>query len=231
MMNKKLPMIYIIFSLLFIVMFGDDGEGKHVINNILISLLFCIYLLHRVSESSKYKRLIKKYTLIKTTNEKLIEDLHTDPLTLAYNRRALTHWFKKNAKRLNEEDSQFSIIFFDIDNFKTINDTYGHEQGDNVLINLSKEIKSLIRKDDFLVRMGGEEFCFFSFEGKEESLKIAERIRKQVKNITYGNKEFITCSLGVSQYKKEEGLNQFISRADYAMYSAKNSGKDKVCFA
>ena len=227
-MNIKNPIIYIIFLLLFLLMFFGDSHSKIYFNNILIIFLFFIYLLYRSTEYTKIRKMKEKYNLIRAMNNQLKIASYKDPLTSTYNRRALEDWFSRNKSTIDEYKTNFSIIYFDIDNFKDVNDVYGHKEGDKVLMNMSEEIKKMLRKTDFLVRLGGEEFCFFCFEDEKEAYKIAERIKENVRRIKYGKEQEITCSIGVTKYRAKEPLETLIDRADQAMYKAKTTGKDRV---
>lgn len=118
---------------------------------------------------------------------------------------------------------------FDIDNFKSINDTYGHNIGDQVLKITIDTIKNHIRKTDTLGRFGGEEFMIICPGINDEGARnIAEKIRKLVKDIKVEGIPEITISVGVAEYFPDESITDFIKKADIALYSAKKKGKNRV---
>jgi len=152
----------------------------------------------------------------------------TDPLTKLYNRLFFDHQYKHHINKFERKNSPFSLLLFDIDDFKKINDTYGHPVGDEVLQKIAKTIKQTIRNTDFAFRVGGEEFLIlFPDTNQQEALKIAKRLQKAIKNIKINGKS-ITISGGVGEYDKKYSSNHFLTKIDQALYQAKKSGKDKI---
>jgi diguanylate cyclase (GGDEF)-like protein len=146
-----------------------------------------------------------------------------DPLTKVLNRGAIEDILKKKLK-----DSNGSVILFDIDYFKKINDNYGHNKGDEVLKELAKIVKSTLRKTDYIGRWGGEEFVILLPEVEfEDALKVAEKIRNKIEKSNIGGLN-VTVSLGVSSFKKGDNLQLVIKKADDALYSAKENGRNQV---
>ncbi|HFU75717.1 MAG TPA: GGDEF domain-containing protein, partial [Arcobacter sp.] len=134
-------------------------------------------------------------------------------------------------KRLKEE---ISVIIMDIDNFKSINDTYGHNIGDDVIIDIANKLVQNQRKSDVACRFGGEEFVLLLPNTKKESaLVIAEKIRKNVESsiihLTNNSLQY-TISIGISNvhFKDETNIEKALKRADEALYIAKNNGKNQV---
>ena len=122
---------------------------------------------------------------------------------------------------------KLSLIMLDIDNFKKINDNYGHLAGDKILKQLANLLKEKIRKSDIASRFGGEEFLIMLPNATKEKAKmVAERLRKSVQSA--GLKPRITISLGVSEYKKADTSNNLIKKADAALYRAKKKGRNRV---
>lgn len=126
-----------------------------------------------------------------------------------------------------------SLMLFDIDNFKKVNDTYGHSAGDAVLANVAQTVKNCVRKEDIVARWGGEEFIvFFKYTNINSALMVAEKIRASVENLTVVTPEHnikVTISIGISRFKKtDSNPNDVIERADDSMYVSKNTGKNKV---
>ncbi|WP_457568709.1 diguanylate cyclase [Desulfurobacterium sp.] len=131
------------------------------------------------------------------------------------------------------EDATFSVIMIDVDHFKKINDSYGHEAGDKVLKEVVDKIRSLIRSSDILIRYGGEEFIIYlPHTTASDALKLAERIRKNIEDMVIevpgGKKVKVTVSLGVAQREPGESLEEVIKKADEALYRAKESGRNRV---
>ncbi|AKP45624.1 GGDEF domain-containing protein [Bacillus smithii] len=155
----------------------------------------------------------------------------TDPLTKIYNRRYLDLNLEKSSLFPNKEQSM-TLILFDIDYFKAINDTFGHNAGDMVLKKVCRVVKEIIRESDIFVRTGGEEFLIFLQDcSLEQGIKLAERIRKTVEETDFVYKDkriYVTISVGVSKYSKEKDLKEFTEKADQALYQAKETGRNKV---
>ena len=122
-----------------------------------------------------------------------------------------------------------SVVMMDLDNFKFINDHYGHEKGDHVLTSFAKLVKQNTRTNDRLFRYGGEEFLMLVNNGKvHEAEAIAEKIRITVQMSPQSEMEHITVSIGVASIHQSESLEQWVARADAAMYRAKQLGKNRV---
>lgn len=159
-----------------------------------------------------------------------IEASRTDHLTSLLNRRGFDSLIVKSFS-INK-GKEYSIITMDIDNFKVINDTYGHDIGDVVLVEISKVLLNICRKDDICARMGGEEFTIFLPNVDVNQCKvIAERIRLEVSQITIKSidKSFnFTVSLGIISEKDQHNYLKALKNADKALYEAKTSGKNKV---
>jgi diguanylate cyclase (GGDEF)-like protein len=154
--------------------------------------------------------------------EKYKGKIYRDALTDLLNRRA----FGLMLYELSKDKKPFSLILFDIDNFKKINDTYGHVFGDKVLKFLSDLVKKHLRKGDLAFRWGGEEFAIIVFDDKNTAYKIAERLRKAVENADVDGVKF-TVSFGVGEYKGEP-IKEFLNKVDAALYEAKRKGKNRV---
>lgn len=151
--------------------------------------------------------------------------LYTDKLTSLNNRR----YFDKVLEDLMEHSKEsFALLMFDVDDFKTINDTYGHTQGDEVLANLSILLKSNIRSNDLLFRWGGDEFFLIIKSSSEEnSLHIAQKLRNKILESQLHSKYGVTLSFGVTLKKDLDTMDTLIQRADKALYESKLNGKNK----
>lgn len=159
----------------------------------------------------------------------------TDPLTKLYNRRFLEEYFDRQVAEANRRQEPFVIIFLDIDQFKLINDTYGHELGDKVLATVARTIRNSLRQVDLMVRYGGEEFIIvLPGTNLEGGFTVAEKIRQTIAStpikLESGETMFLTVSLGLAIYVPGSNLNvdEMIQQADEAMYQAKLMGKNQV---
>ena len=154
-----------------------------------------------------------------------------DYLTKLCNRHKFYEIVEKELKRAMRYGYSSSVMMMDIDHFKMINDTHGHEWGDQVLKELSKVVLKHIRAADVFARWGGEEFVFFlPHTNRQESLLMAEKIRRLVDEASTDKLAGVTVSLGVATVDFENNnIDDTISRADEAMYRAKNSGRNRVC--
>ncbi|WP_428024023.1 sensor domain-containing diguanylate cyclase [Arcobacter sp.] len=175
--------------------------------------------------------LIILYT-IKNYNKKLEKLASHDSLTQLSNRRNFNEYFEKSLKLFKRDKTPRSIIFFDIDNFKMINDNYGHLVGDNVLKRIAAILNLQIRDCDSISRWGGEEFLILLNDSNlEQSFKVAQKLKQSFENDLGLNnlvKEPVTASFGVTEFKEDDTIDKIISRADNGLYAAKNSGKNKV---
>lgn len=151
----------------------------------------------------------------------------TDYLTGLYNRFKFEELFAQELTRCKRYGKALSIIMFDIDYFKKINDTYGHDAGDTVLKEISKLVKSHIRQSDILARWGGEEFMVLTPEvDLESAYLLAEKLRKAVDNFKFTIVGHVTCSIGVTQLGEDENCTTLCQRVDEALYEAKGSGRN-----
>jgi len=159
-----------------------------------------------------------------------------DSLTGVFNRRYFDIWINKEYERVKRFNTNLSLIMIDIDHFKRINDSKGHQAGDSILFNLAQRIQKVTRKADLFARYGGEEFVLVLSEtGPEQAKQVAEKCRKIVDDTKFEyNKKMIhtTISLGVVSYNgdSELSLSQFIRGADHALYLAKENGRNTVFF-
>jgi len=164
------------------------------------------------------------------TDKKVIEEMAiTDDLTGLYNRLKLKEILANEISRYDRYDSNFSIIFFDIDFFKKVNDKYGHQVGDEILIHLAKVLKASARDIDYICRWGGEEFIIVaSGLGLESAFVFADKLRVHIANEKFITDEPITISCGVAQYVSGESTSELVSKADHALYEAKKNGRNNV---
>lgn len=156
----------------------------------------------------------------------------TDTLTGIPNRRNLTNLMGKEASRSRRNGTTFSLIMCDIDFFKKVNDTYGHDTGDYVLCEVASIIQESVRQQDVVGRWGGEEFLIMLPETKmEDATSVAEKLRKAIesKEMAFHDYSFkVTMTFGVSVFETDLGIEKSIKKADDALYEGKQSGRNKV---
>lgn len=188
----------------------------------------------RTEELSDAKLVLEqKLAEIKSLQSSLQEQAMRDPLTDLYNRRYMDEMLKKEFARAQRKDYPITIILFDIDFFKKLNDTYGHTAGDKVLENLGKVFSTHIRIDDYAIRYGGEEFLVVLPQVPySRSLLRGNQIRQVVQQVVteYNGKQMqVTISGGVAGFP-DHGSNPYevIARADEALYKAKEMGRNRI---
>ena len=162
------------------------------------------------------------------------EQLSKDILTKAYNRKAFAHFLNSAYLAAKRDVSSLCLFMIDVDNFKTINDSYGHQVGDKILKYIADKLIQTVRSTDIVCRYGGDEFSIIcpnidSLSG----LQLAEQVRNKVEAMTFtvGDKDVnTTLSIGVSNYpdNKIQCVSQFIAYADKAMYQAKRKGRNQI---
>ncbi len=157
----------------------------------------------------------------------------TDPLTGTGNRKALDEALSHEVNLAYRNDTPLSVVMFDFDHFKQLNDNYGHQFGDQVLKEMVQEIKTVIRKTDLLFRYGGEEFMLLMHKTSlENAAAVANKIRNHIADsVIQFDKESIkvSVSVGVASLKRGDISSSLINRADRAMYQAKELGRNRVC--
>lgn len=186
-------------------------------------------LLHQKEEAESSQEKIKK---LQDELSQLSETVRLDQLTGVLNRRGLDEAFTAEVSRFNRGGGSLSVALLDIDNFKNLNDTYGHQVGDTALKHLADVVKKTIRPTDIVTRLGGEEFVILLPDTNiEEAVITMTRLQRTLtKEYFLGNNErlLITFSAGIALYKKDEEQPDVLSRADQAMYLAKKLGKNRV---
>lgn len=187
--------------------------------------------------SSQYINLVQKFRrsieihleLIDKSNQ-LTKLAKIDPLTSIYNRRGFFAKAETEFNRSIRYKHSLSILLFDIDNFKKINDTYGHQMGDEVLTTFARTVSSLLRESDIFGRYGGDEYIAMLCETDYESAKItAERIRNEIAQTAVtcnGNQVKFRVSIGIGSLSDNLTLEEIIKQADIALYESKNKGKN-----
>ncbi|MBE5890845.1 MAG: diguanylate cyclase [Lachnospiraceae bacterium] len=161
-------------------------------------------------------------------NKELRKIAYTDQLTKIYNRRELELELE-GALVQHREGIPFGILFFDIDHFKHVNDTYGHDVGDMVLVAVVNRIRQLVEPGHVFGRWGGEEFIYLIPRADEKMLReFAEKVRKSIDEICFLIVKHITISVGATLARTDDTPESFVKRADEAVYEAKETGRNKV---
>jgi diguanylate cyclase (GGDEF)-like protein len=167
---------------------------------------------------------------IKLLQERMSRVAYTDPLTNTYNRLHFGHFLDSEIDRVKRYGGTFSLIFFDLDQFKAINDEYGHLVGDEVLKEVASVVQNANRGADIFARYGGEEFIILApATDRSGACTHAGRLRKDIAEHRFSEIDRLTCSFGVTEYRKDhDDIVSLFKRADNALYSAKNGGRNRV---
>ncbi|MBL4832713.1 MAG: GGDEF domain-containing protein [Pseudomonas sp.] len=222
--------IIFIFNLLFLVFFSriDLFELLNVYTqqhenyelDEVIPLFFTLSISLTVFAT---RRVIELVELVAKTEELSLRD----PLTELYNRRYIREVFYNELDRNRRNKTQLAIVMIDIDDFKQINDTYGHHAGDQTLIQVSKLILSVCREVDIVSRWGGEEFLILCPEtNSSQGQLVSERLLAIINSHEFSDIKDVTISIGVVCSNLGESFEAIVNRADDCMYKAKNNGKN-----
>jgi diguanylate cyclase len=188
----------------------------------------------KMNELQQHLQTMKnEVTQIQERTRSLEQEVLLDSLTNIHNRRAYEMRIEEELQRFQRYNQIFSLVIFDVDHFKRVNDEFGHRAGDKCLCEIVKRARSSLRKVDFLARYGGEEFVIVLPGTPRESARIvAEKLRQQIERTAFmfqGSRVPVTISLGVTQVEPSDVDGQLIfSRADEAMYEAKREGRNRV---
>lgn len=187
-----------------------------------LNIIYIIVIVFLLAIARKLKNEIEKRKLKENELKKIVE---IDYLTKAYTKQ----YAYKQVSKFIKDEIEFSIIIIDLDNFKIINDKYGHLFGDEVLVNIVDAIKKEIKKDGFIGRFGGEEFIIV-YENLIDSKSIPEKLRLVIENIKWTKEDFkVTVSGGMIMCKNQyKDIDSLIYNADMLLYKAKLEGKDKI---
>ncbi|MBC3796607.1 GGDEF domain-containing protein [Acetobacterium tundrae] len=223
--------LYSIFTSLFISIgyFAFAALSfKNISSSDFLAAIFHIMLVIIISSSASYSfNYFKRIQYL--NNVELIRMAEHDPLTGIYNKGKFNKEYARLADHGEQKNAHLSIAMFDIDDFKAINDHYGHLTGDAVLVDLTGLIGKHIRNSDLFIRWGGEEFVLtFPDTSLLQATEITEKLRVLISEHTFEIIGHLSCSFGVASYKKGDDLDSVIRRADERLYRAKRSGKNKV---
>lgn len=214
----------------------EDPEIKNQYRQLIIKIIYLDISLaidaYNFSTMSSLSESVDKLEKEKSIlSNQLMHDTLTGALSRAYILDVLTKYI---AIQQRNKHQQLSVALLDIDHFKNINDTYGHQIGDEVLVKFNETIDAIIRGHDYLGRYGGEEFLFIIVNtDPDNAYKLVERIRASIADSIYdisGNKIQITTSVGLTHILEGDDTNSMIERADSALYKAKAAGRNQTIF-
>lgn len=208
---------------------------NHLVSTFMVGVSILIFFMIFANRYERAKQEVERYNkkLIEI-NKKLEELSRKDPLTGLSNRRDILEKIDYQVKLFKRTKEPFALILGDLDNFKQINDIYGHNCGDMVLREVALKMVKLLRGQDTVARWGGEEFLILLPRTNREGARlIAERLRKALSETEFecdGNKIRVSISFGVTVYDySEDDINIYLKKADEALYLCKASGKNQVC--
>jgi len=205
------------------------GRERFILFGTLLTLVFealiIVIPIIRISlrKDSELRQLVAERT-------RELEELSvTDQLTRIFNRRKIDSILMSEVEQARRYNHSFSLILIDIDNFKKVNDNYGHQTGDYVLQTISSLFSSSVRKSDLVGRWGGEEFLIISLEEDLEKVRVfSEKLRSLVESQHFDQVGVVTCSFGVAHYVQGDTVDSLLSRTDVALYDAKAAGRNCV---
>ncbi|MBU0720645.1 diguanylate cyclase [bacterium] len=225
-------------------MYGDKKGFYEKIGDIRAIISIKIPLEHELKNASKYYNIVSAIIFVSLVfiyliifylmkkldkkQEKLQLLVHVDQLTGCLNRRAFEANVKREIELAKRSKNSFSLITFDIDHFKNINDTYGHQAGDEILVEVCEMITQQNREYDKFYRIGGEEFMILCPSTDiKDALNIAQRLRIKIQehNFKY---DYITISLGVTEYNSNDSFEELYKKVDNALYLSKEKGRNRV---
>lgn len=195
--------------------------------------------LHSKNEDRRTKRMESIQKNLHQVKKKLVEANHnmkTDHLTQAFNRKSFDEQIRQVHSLTRASRQPATLLMLDIDHFKKVNDNYGHDMGDFVLVELVKMLKEIFQRDaDFVARLGGEEFCVLLPDyDLSKAVQKAEQTLNRVRSEVFVKDDMqlkFTISIGIAQLEVEESIEAWIKRADQALYFSKNNGRNRFSIA
>lgn len=204
----------------------DIVAGRIYMFNMVLTFFFLLFTSTLFSIEIRFMQ-----SYLESENNSLSIMANYDPLTRLMNRRSMNSFLKGVMADAGLEDGAFCLMMLDIDDFKRVNDTYGHSAGDVVLVNVAKILQDNVREVDRVCRWGGEEIIIFVRSNMEAARQAAERICAEVRNNameTDAGKVNITLTIGVAEYSKDETIRSMMETADRRLYRGKREGKNRV---
>ena len=239
------PLFWLLDGLIDVYLFGL-GESFHhglfemepveLYMRLLVSVLFIVFGLYAAIMLDRAERAGCALRESNAELERLKSELEhlvvADPLTGTYNRRKFHEVLDRVVSNAIRHDHRFALLMIDVDHFKHINDTHGHQVGDEVLRGVCERISGAVRSADQLFRVGGEEFCLLAnVAGGEDVGPLAEKLRKVVADQPFPVVGNITVSIGIGNFREGDTQENIYARADEAMYVAKSKGRNCVEFS
>lgn len=208
---------------------GSDKESTLIVDTNMQKFRMTTTILHDRKNNSLGKVVnLENITEIHNEMVRLKKEATLDKLTGALNRNSYDEILRHEIEKLANEDALISLILFDIDSFKDINDRYGHIIGDSVLRDVGAIVIDTIGAQDLFGRWGGEEFVILSKTSAAQAYNIAENLRNLFQYHSFKLVESVTASFGIAQYNGSDDIETFVTRADMAMYKAKKAGKNCI---
>jgi diguanylate cyclase (GGDEF)-like protein len=199
-----------------------------IIVTLLVTIMTLIYLFgreRRVHDSIQTDKRLGLQELAR----KMEFQATTDTLTGLFNRLKFNQALAAEIQRSKRYQTGFSLVLFDIDHFKYVNDVHGHQVGDSVLIQISQIVAEQIRTTDLLARWGGEEFVILAAgSDRQMAQQAAEKLRIAIGQFMFAGVGAVTCSFGIAEYVDRDTAETLISRSDSALYQAKRMGRNRV---
>ncbi|MGE6413922.1 sensor domain-containing diguanylate cyclase [Planococcus kocurii] len=220
---EDIPAIGAIFEAIFLSLALGDKINIIKKEHQEMQLQLNANLEHKVKERTQQLELAK---------QELEQLANTDRLTKIPNRLRLDRVLETELRRAQHDEVPLSIILLDIDHFKSVNDQFGHQVGDIVLIEVANLLKDHIQAGNTVGRWGGEEFLIICPDTQiDDAIKLSSKLREQFERYHFQAVERKTCSFGVTAYMEGDTLNTMVSRADHALYQAKDKGRNRVEYA
>ena len=199
---------------------------------IILIIRFFDYSRERAANKKKREELEKNLKALEIEKSEYEKSSKEDPLTGCLNRAGFSSVLMREHENLVKNGSPVSFVILDIDHFKDVNDTWGHNVGDEVLVNLTKLIQGKIRNTDALVRWGGEEFVILCGDTPIQNAQfLAEKLRHAIETTQLIKQQVVTCSFGIAEMVAGEDPKRLFDRADKALYASKQAGRNRVTSA
>jgi diguanylate cyclase (GGDEF)-like protein len=224
---KKFIIGYIFILLAIIIYLTQQQDLPYkALANIMLAFIFFSYIAYKY-ETNKITYEIK----LKESCKKLETVSNTDKLTKLYNRSKINRVIERSIYFYKKYDKNFSIILLDIDDFKQVNDTYGHLAGDIVLKEFANVIKSNLKENYIAGRWGGEEFMIILPQTSlDDAVAFANKLKQAINNYNFSYKFSNSATFGVAEFSKNDTKESIIDKADKALYKGKEKGKNQVVF-
>ena len=221
--------VYVLFTLVTLPHAFASLGGDLIVSG--FGLFLQAYLAYAVTIAALYffADLQQRMVAMEETARTMRKLANTDALTGLANRRQGEEQLARELRRAERYGRVFSVLMLDIDHFKDLNDRFGHQAGDDVLVDLSRRIDAMVRASDTVARWGGEEFLLLTPETSiGDAQRLAEMIRQHVTDNSLAGRYQVTVSLGVASYRPGDTLSSLVARSDAALYLAKRGGRNQV---